>query len=336
MSLPPSSFARNTPTTVPPTQNTAPVLKFRCLFTHDLRRKAKRWQDGFLRFHTFNKRVMVYDDAGNFIGDHHWRESGDLQDGDELELDKGVLIQVEECLEKTQTDISALFEKKRPSQESPTQQNPGIPPSSRASLSSQSAPLKSLNDLLGINRPSIGRSISPQSPYEQRSHRCDDAGEDCRPAKRQKQQPPEVLQRRSTNEPLRNRPVVIDLEKSLSREVRVVKPLPRPEPSERENKADDAKKADSGLKVPPVVAQAPQSLPKKQSENGTRSSIAARSIDTRRAPEKAEPTATTPTNPLRILSEKPRQKLLYRALLPPKASNKPESTETGQTRQVHS
>jgi len=47
--------------TARPTQNTAPVLEFQCLFTFDLRRKQKRWQDGFLRFHTFNKRIMVYD-----------------------------------------------------------------------------------------------------------------------------------------------------------------------------------------------------------------------------------------------------------------------------------
>jgi hypothetical protein len=34
--------------------------------------------------------VMVYDDQGNFIGDHHWRSPDDVQDGDEMELDKGV------------------------------------------------------------------------------------------------------------------------------------------------------------------------------------------------------------------------------------------------------
>jgi hypothetical protein len=56
---------------IPPSQNTAPVLEFNCLYTHDIRRKQKRWQDGFLRFHTFNKRVMVYDVPRNFIGDMH-------------------------------------------------------------------------------------------------------------------------------------------------------------------------------------------------------------------------------------------------------------------------
>ncbi|KAL1967717.1 hypothetical protein VTN77DRAFT_2974 [Rasamsonia byssochlamydoides] len=327
MSLPSSSFARSTPRAVPPTQNTAPVIKFRCLFTHDLRRKAKRWQDGFLRFHTFNKRAMVYDDLGNFIGDHHWRESGEIQDGDELELDKGVLVQVGECMEKTQNDISALFEKRKASQESPSQQKPTIPPSSRASINSQSTPLKSLNDVLGIKRPSIGRSITPQSPYEQRqqqSRKSEDAEGD-RPAKRQRHQPGEVLQRRSTNEPLR-RPPVIDLEKSPSqspsREIRPAKPLPQPESQgERANK-------DSASRTAPAPTTAAQGLLKKQTETGTRSSTAT-SFD-------ARPPENTPINPLRILNDKPRQKLMYRALLPPKASNKAGSTETSQTRQVSS
>lgn len=83
--------------TVPSTQNTAPVLEFRCLYTHDLRRKQKRWQDGLLRFHTFNKRIMVYDVTRNYIGDTHYRDDGIVQDGDELELDRGILIQVGEA-----------------------------------------------------------------------------------------------------------------------------------------------------------------------------------------------------------------------------------------------
>ena len=82
---------------IPSTQNTAPVLEFRCLYTHDLRRKLKRWQDGFLRFHTFNRRIMVYDVPRNFVGDTHWREKTELADGDELELETGgVLVQVGE------------------------------------------------------------------------------------------------------------------------------------------------------------------------------------------------------------------------------------------------
>ncbi|KAL9583467.1 MAG: hypothetical protein Q9203_005077, partial [Teloschistes exilis] len=184
-SHPPSSSAL----TVPTTQNTAPVLSFNCLYTHDLRRKAKRWQDGFLRFHTFNKRVMVYDVLRNFIGDTHWRKSQAIQDGEELELEKGVLVQVGEEVERTETDLTELLEKRKakpvPSGERSSAQNaPGIThfisrnqPSDtihRAverlapTQASQLRP-KSLNALLGKHRGPVGRASLPtKSPADQR------------------------------------------------------------------------------------------------------------------------------------------------------------------------
>ncbi len=67
--------------TVPPTQNTAPVHEFRCLYTRDLHKKAKKWHDGSLRLHTFNQRVMVYDDAKNYIGDLHYRQEEEFGEG---------------------------------------------------------------------------------------------------------------------------------------------------------------------------------------------------------------------------------------------------------------
>ncbi|KAF2150499.1 hypothetical protein K461DRAFT_269942 [Myriangium duriaei CBS 260.36] len=93
------------------TQNSAPVAEFRCLYTHDLRRKAKRWQDGFLRYHTFNRRVMVYDVSRNFIGDTYNRSGVDLQEGDELDLEKDfALVQVSEPTGVTQTDLTELMQ----------------------------------------------------------------------------------------------------------------------------------------------------------------------------------------------------------------------------------
>ncbi|CAG7962281.1 unnamed protein product [Penicillium nalgiovense] len=167
----PSSSARLPPTSP---QVTASVAKFRCLYTHDLRRKSKRWHDGYLRYHKFNKRVMVYDDQGNFIGDHHWRSPDDVQDGDEMELDKGVLIEVTENMGTTETDITTLYEKKKSSQGSPQSREPAsqVPRTSASVSASVSAPLRSsqsfrsLNDLLGIKRTSIGHLVSP---YEQRN-----------------------------------------------------------------------------------------------------------------------------------------------------------------------
>ncbi|KAF7586902.1 hypothetical protein BBP40_008031 [Aspergillus hancockii] len=168
MPSPSSSVPRATPIlSVPASQNTAPVIKFRCLYTHDVRRKAKRWQDGYLRYHTFNKRIMAYDTTGNFIGDLHWRKDEAIQDGDELELDQGVLIQVGEPMEKTETDVSSLYSHKK-SQRSPSR--PGEPPTpSVRSLtplrSTASQPARSLNDLLGIKKNPTGRLVSP---YEER------------------------------------------------------------------------------------------------------------------------------------------------------------------------
>ncbi|KAJ5360341.1 hypothetical protein N7517_009532 [Penicillium concentricum] len=173
MSTPSSS------TRVPPTspQVTASVVKFRCLYTHDLRRKSKRWHDGYLRYHKFNKRVMVYDDQGNFIGDHHWRSSDEVQDGDEMELDKGVLIEVTENMGTTETDITTLYEKRKSSQGSPQTKDPvshvprtpahtSTPTSAPIRSSGSSQSFRSLNDLLGIKRTPI-RHLVP--PYEERN-----------------------------------------------------------------------------------------------------------------------------------------------------------------------
>ncbi|EKV12392.1 hypothetical protein PDIG_33040 [Penicillium digitatum PHI26] len=168
----PSSSTRLPPTSP---QVTASVVKFRCLYTHDLRRKSKRWHDGYLRYHKFNKRIMVYDDQGNFIGDHHWRSSDEVQDGDEMELDKGVLIEVTENMGTTETDITTLYEKKKSSQGSPQTKDPVSQAPCASTYTSASAPLRSsassqsfrsLNDLLGIKRTPIGHLVSP---YEERN-----------------------------------------------------------------------------------------------------------------------------------------------------------------------
>ena len=95
--------------TITKTQNTAPVLEFRCLYTSDLRRKQKRWQDGRLKFHTFNKRIMVYDDRSNFVGDSHWREDHAFAEGEEVELERcGILVEVSECVGIREQDLTLL------------------------------------------------------------------------------------------------------------------------------------------------------------------------------------------------------------------------------------
>ncbi|KAL4817081.1 hypothetical protein BDW67DRAFT_175014 [Aspergillus spinulosporus] len=192
MSVPPSSVTSSRPSnlTVPATQNTAPVVKFRCLFTHDLRRKAKRWRDGFLRYHTFNKRVMVYDTTGYFIGDLHWRAPEGIQDGDELELDKGVLIQVCEPLEKTETDLSSLYKSKhQPSPSRPSDARPSSVRSTRPLLSQQ-AP-RSLNELLGIRKTSTPQVHPSHEQRDSQKHKSTYQLYE-RPTKRQRTSPERV------------------------------------------------------------------------------------------------------------------------------------------------
>lgn len=178
--------------TVPSTQNTAPILDFRCLYTHDLRRKAKRWQDGTLRFHTFNKRIMVYDLSKNFIGDYHWCEKDPIQDGDELKLDKGVLIQVGESIGATIQDLSALFEKRKkaqpqtPGRATPLKLGPDSTVQPTPVQLSQLRP-KSLNALLGTPKGPLGRATVPsKSPCRLRSEDENARTEEERSVKRQR------------------------------------------------------------------------------------------------------------------------------------------------------
>lgn len=201
MTAPPRSSMLST--ALPASQSTAPVAEFRCLFTHDLRRKQKRWQDGFLRFHSFNSRIMVYDTSRNFLGDTYWKESAALQEGDELTLDKGVMVEVADAVGVTQTDLAPLFEKKR---ESPQRNltgasqkplvKPPIPASSALRAASQLRH-KSLNTLLGTPKGHIGKAVPLRSPFEARKEKENEAVED-RPRKRQKTVQAPVHQRPSS------------------------------------------------------------------------------------------------------------------------------------------
>ncbi|KAH7061048.1 hypothetical protein B0J12DRAFT_565085, partial [Macrophomina phaseolina] len=158
--------------------NTAPVHEFRCLYTHDLRRKQKRWQDGFLKFHTFNRRVMVYDQPRNYIGDTHWKDGDNLHDGDDLTLENGVIVQVAEPVATTQTDLTPLFEKKpkdtpeRPGHEKVRLPQSRLPtPGVRSTgLAATVAPRhKPLSQLLGTPKGPHGRALLPtRSPFEER------------------------------------------------------------------------------------------------------------------------------------------------------------------------
>lgn len=188
----PSSVRSNNNSAAVP--STAPVLDYSCLFSHDLKRKQKRWQDGKLKFHTFNKRIMVYDDRGNFIGDMHWREDYDFDEGEEFQLERGcVIVQVGECLGSKQQDLSELIDKRYQDKEqrqaraaaaavtTPARAIPRPPP--------PGAQQRPLSDLTTTPRGNvIGRAVIPtRSPFEQRQAESNGAdSENERPAKRRK------------------------------------------------------------------------------------------------------------------------------------------------------
>ncbi|KAI0447185.1 hypothetical protein F4803DRAFT_499993 [Xylaria telfairii] len=177
---------------------TATVREHACLFTHDLRRKQKRWQDGRLKYHTFNRRVMVYDERGNFVGDTHWREDYDLADGDELELERGgIIIQVGECVGSRDQDLSELVDKR--AQERAQRQaaaaaaaaarRPSTTPiTSRHVARPQPLLQRHLHDVIGTPSGHHGRAVVPrESPYEERQQRQTPLqSDDTRPAKRRR------------------------------------------------------------------------------------------------------------------------------------------------------
>ncbi|KAI0130581.1 hypothetical protein BJ170DRAFT_578825, partial [Xylariales sp. AK1849] len=160
--------------------SSALVLEYVCLFTHDLRRKQKRWQDGRIKFHAFNKRIMVYDERGNFIGDTHWREDHEFGDGEEIELERGgTIVQAAECVGSRSQDLSELIDKRvqekvqrytaaaahlsRPAPRALAPVAPlGVAPHSQLQH-------KSLPSLIGTPTGHHGRALLPtESPFEER------------------------------------------------------------------------------------------------------------------------------------------------------------------------
>lgn len=183
--------------------STATVLEFRCLFTHDLRRKQKRWQDGRLKYHSFNARVMVYDERGNSVGDMHWHGEYDFGEGEEVQLDRGgVIVQVEELVERRETDLTELVDKRlqekqqRQIQQLARSAAPGavlprsLPrPPAIAPDRAQPQRHRPLHNVIGTPTGHHGKALVPtESPYEQRQQAAESP--DDRAAKRRKYDDP--------------------------------------------------------------------------------------------------------------------------------------------------
>ena len=333
---------------VPSTQNTAPIFEFRCLYTHDLRQKKKRWQDGILRFHTFNKRVMVYDLPRNYIGDTHWRDDHPVQEGDELSLDKGVLVQVGEAVGITEQDLTEIRAKRRQIQgDSPAKvATPRL--SYPATSHFAATPLtqlrpKSLNTLLGTPRGAYGRATLPiKSPFENRHVDALEHPGKERPAKRQrlsteqeqgeivprnlenKHKPPHVLPRFKYGKPS----IVAAKQTPIPREVVAIE-------SDEENATSPSIVTTESLASPrenptghpkrnPCVARIDQARPgtgaPPDSENDACELRKSSALDQQKSvtdiAAQHNDGEQRPQNMLRVASRKPRRRLMYRDLLP--------------------
>ncbi|KEY65347.1 hypothetical protein S7711_01858 [Stachybotrys chartarum IBT 7711] len=153
---------------------TALIHDYICLYSHDLRRKQKRWQDGKLKYHTHNKRVMVYDDHGGFVGDLHLETGLDLAEGDDLTLDRGgAIVQVCELVGTREQDLSELLDKRAKEVEQRRASAAARPPTGSAVRPVATPRLQLKHQPLNAVVPNagspIGRAAVPEhSPYEAR------------------------------------------------------------------------------------------------------------------------------------------------------------------------
>jgi hypothetical protein len=159
----------NSSFSIPLTQNTARVIEFRCLFTHDIQKKKKKWKDGVLKYHTFNRRVMVYDEVLNYVGDSHWQSAEPVKEGDELALQNGSLVEVSEAFRTSETDLTPLFEKRQKATAERVERRELT--QTRIGSTADSQKHKSLSALLGPSRGFIGKAVPLQSPFDAKHDR---------------------------------------------------------------------------------------------------------------------------------------------------------------------
>lgn len=179
--------------------STAEVLEFRCQFTYNVTQKSKKWNDGSLKYHTFNNLIRILDDSSNNIGRKHWQGDA-LQDGDEFLLDN-VLVAVQDQLRSTQTDLAPLFDRQKKqfaNNHRETPNSPIVPLAGRTNTQAQIPTVanaqngprlshssacprpkhKSLSSLLGTSKGRVGKAIAPKSPYEVRTNVAPEYHED--------------------------------------------------------------------------------------------------------------------------------------------------------------
>ena len=280
---------------------------------------------------------MVYDEPRNFIGDTHWREPEPIQDGDEIQLDKGVLIQIGEATGKTDQDISGLFEKRKvaPVEEATSPLRTGLPevPALRKANIAQAAVSqlrpRTLNSLLGTPKGQLGRAALPaKSPFELRNVREVGNEVEERAAKRQRVSHP--IARKILSSPVSRLQTPKD--KATPEVQHISQDLAVTEPAKP--KATAALKKRTSQKKPSNTATVSWPRPETTKHRVLKTNGRAKERDLAPAMKKA-PLATrdqpevinvdssgpnqeqvTQANRIRIVSSKPRKKLMYRDLIP--------------------
>lgn len=143
---------------------------------------------------------MVYDERGNFVGDMHWQREGALDEGDEVQLERGgVIVQVVECVGRQEQDLSELLEKRAKEKEQRQARVAVHPSISAESVHTPSTGTRvqdhfqtrhrPLNQLLGTPTGHHGRAVVPnESPFElrQRADNMSVNRSEARSAKRRK------------------------------------------------------------------------------------------------------------------------------------------------------
>ncbi|KAF8476001.1 hypothetical protein BDZ91DRAFT_202051 [Kalaharituber pfeilii] len=91
-----------------PASQTSPIDEFRVFWTSQKKQKLKKWQDGLLRFHTYNKKMIVYDETRTLVCDMYLQRADRVYEGDELEFEHH-LVTVEEYLGMVVQDLSVII-----------------------------------------------------------------------------------------------------------------------------------------------------------------------------------------------------------------------------------
>lgn len=146
---------------------------------------------------------MVYDERGNSVGDMHWHGEYDFGEGEEVQLDRGgVIVQVEELVERRETDLTELVDKRL--QEKQQRQ---VQQLARSAVSGAVLPRslhrppaiapdrvhpprhRPLHHVIGTPTGHHGKALVPkESPYEQRQQPAESP--DVRAAKRRRYDDP--------------------------------------------------------------------------------------------------------------------------------------------------